>query len=64
MWGVRIGGTFLCIGPLGMGLKAAWGCMIADNLLLLVCFRLYYRKTKLLPEDKPGVATGRDPEAD
>ena len=47
MWGVRIGGTFLCIKGFGLGLEAAWACMIADNLLLLVCFRIYYRKTDL-----------------
>ena len=43
MWGVRILGTFLCVRFLGQGLIAAWGCMIADNMLLLLLFRLYYR---------------------
>lgn len=38
MWGVRIAGTFLCTQVLGLGLVAAWGCMIAHNMLL---FGLY-----------------------
>ena len=49
MWGVRIGGTLLCTRVLGLGLIAAWGCMIANNMLLLVCFRIYYRRCGLLP---------------
>ncbi len=44
MWGVRIGGTFLCTSVFGWGLISAWACMIADNMLLLVCFLLYYRR--------------------
>ncbi len=43
MWGVRIGGTLICTRVFGLGLTAAWGCMIACNMALLVCFRLYYR---------------------
>ena len=43
MWGVRILGTFICIRFFGLGLIAAWACMIADNMLLLLLFRLYYR---------------------
>ena len=38
MWGVRIVGTFICTQLLGLGLVAAWGCMIAHNLLI---FALY-----------------------
>ena len=34
MWGVRILGTFIAIRFCGGGLTAAWGCMIAHNLLL------------------------------
>ncbi|MGN1006527.1 MAG: MATE family efflux transporter [Aristaeellaceae bacterium] len=34
MWGVRILGTFIALRFLGGGLTAAWGCMIAHNLLL------------------------------
>ncbi len=40
MWGVRIVGTFVCTRFLGLGLVAAWGCMIANNLLV---FLLYLR---------------------
>lgn len=45
MWGVRIAGTFICTQLLSMGLVSAWGCMIGNNMLLLVMFRIYYRKT-------------------
>ena len=38
MWGVRIVGTYLCTQLWGMGLVAAWGCMILHNLLLFVLF--------------------------
>ena len=34
MWGVRILGTFIMLRFFGGGLVAAWGCMIAHNLLL------------------------------
>lgn len=46
MWGIRILGTFLTTQVLGMGLQAAWGCMIAHNLALFACFLVYYRKGK------------------
>ena len=42
MWGVRIVGTLICTQLLGMGLVAAWGCMIAHNLLLFVLFLICY----------------------
>ena len=38
MWGVRIVGTFICTQLLGLGLVAAWGCMIAHNLLIFVLY--------------------------
>jgi Na+-driven multidrug efflux pump len=41
MWGVRIGGTCLLGTVLGRGLTAAWGAMIAHNLLLFVLYVLY-----------------------
>lgn len=34
MWGMRILGTFICIRFFGLGLTAAWACMIAHNILL------------------------------
>ena len=43
MWGVRIVGTFLLVTVLGKGLTAAWGAMIAHNLLLFVLYVLYRR---------------------
>ncbi len=44
MWGVRILGTFICTGVLGMGLTSAWACMIAHNILLFVLFLIYYKR--------------------
>ncbi len=46
MWGVRILGTFICLKLFGLGLTAAWGCMIAHNILLgtLLMIR-YFRGT-------------------
>ncbi len=44
MWGVRIAGTFLCTRLLGMGLVAAWGCMIGHNMLLFALFVGYYAR--------------------
>lgn len=44
MWGVRIVGTFICTQMLGLGLIAAWGCMIAHNMLLFVLYMLAWRK--------------------
>lgn len=42
MWCVRIVGTFICTQLLGMGLIAAWGCMIGHNMLLFVLFSFHY----------------------
>ncbi len=42
MWGVRIVGTYVCLTWFGGDLTAAWGCMIAHNLLLFVLFSGHY----------------------
>ena len=42
MWVVRITGTWICTGMLGLGLVAAWGCMIGHNLLLCGFFTWHY----------------------
>ncbi|MBE6768636.1 MAG: MATE family efflux transporter [Ruminococcaceae bacterium] len=49
MWGVRIVGTFLCTRFFGGGLVAAWGCMIAHNVLLFLLFLVYYFRGKWNP---------------
>ena len=49
MWGVRIVGTYLCLTFLGGQLTAAWGCMIAHNLLLFALFLGYYLSGKWDP---------------
>ena len=47
MWGVRIVGTLICTAFLGGGLVAAWGCMIAHNLLLFALFLHYDLRGRL-----------------
>lgn len=42
MWLIRITGTFICTQLLGLGLIAAWACMIAHNLLLFILFLISY----------------------
>ena len=54
MWGVRIVGTFLCTQLLGMGLAAAWGCMIGHNLLLFTLYLGYYLRGNWLRTDMRG----------
>ncbi|MBO4837522.1 MAG: MATE family efflux transporter [Clostridia bacterium] len=46
MWGVRILGTFVCTRVLGLGLKAAWGCMIAHNLLLFLLLLIHHLRSE------------------
>ena len=52
MWGIRIVGTFICTTFLGGGLVAAWGCMIAHNLLLFALFLLCYLRGNWNPMEK------------
>ncbi|MBQ9196938.1 MAG: MATE family efflux transporter [Clostridia bacterium] len=52
MWGVRILGTFLCTRLLKLGLVAAWGCMIAHNLLLFLLLSIHYRRGRWNPLDQ------------
>ena len=54
MWCVRIAGTFVCTRLLGMGLVAAWGCMIGHNLLLFVFFTAHYFTGRWDPFLRPG----------
>ena len=42
MWCIRILGTCVCTQFLGMGLIAAWACMIAHNILLFVLYLITY----------------------
>ena len=42
MWCIRIVGTFICIRLLGLGLVAAWGCMIAHNVLLFALYLISF----------------------
>jgi len=52
MWGVRIVGTFICTKFLGLGLAAAWGCMIAHNLLLFVLYLINHLRRKWNPLER------------
>ena len=49
MWGVRIGGTWLCTQRLGLGLVSAWGCMIGHNMLLFLLFIWAYLSGRWKP---------------
>ena len=49
MWGVRIFGTFICLKFFGLGLTAAWGCMIAHNILLGTLLTVRYFRGRWNP---------------
>ncbi len=49
MWGVRIIGTFVMTSFFSGGLKSAWACMIAHNLLIFVLYVVHYKKGKWNP---------------
>ena len=49
MWGVRVLGTAIMVKGMGLGLTAAWGAMIAHNILLCMLFALHYRSGKWNP---------------
>lgn len=49
MWGVRVLGTVIAVRCFGGGLTAAWGCMIAHNILLFILFLIRYRTGKWNP---------------
>ncbi len=49
MWCVRIVGTFILTQIFDYGLVAAWGCMIAHNLLLFALYMVHYRSGRWNP---------------
>lgn len=49
MWGVRVLGTAILLRAFGLGLTAAWGAMIAHNILLCALFAIRYRGKKWNP---------------
>lgn len=49
MWGVRIVGTFILINLMGYGLVAAWGAMVAHNMLLFFLYLVCYLKGRWNP---------------
>lgn len=49
MWGIRVLGTIITVRMMGFGLPAAWGCMIAHNILLFIMFLVRYRGGKWNP---------------
>lgn len=60
MWGVRIMGTFIMLKVFGGGLTAAWGCMIAHNILLGSLLFTRFIRGKWNPlnqEDTDGLCT-------
>lgn len=54
MWLIRIGGTYLCINVFGLGIIAAWSCMIAHNMFLFFIFMYYHLSERWNP-----LATGK-----
>ena len=64
MWAIRVAGTFVCTHFLGLGLVAAWGCMIAHNLLLAGFFTWHYlsgRWNPLSPKADGAEAEKKEP---
>ena len=59
MWAVRIAGTIICIRCFGLGLVAAWGCMISHNLLLFVLFLRHYLSGRWDPFYSPETEQNR-----
>ena len=55
MWGIRIIGTFICTQLLGLGLVAAWGCMIAHNLLIFVLYLYSFSSKTWNPLEGKGI---------
>ena len=55
MWGIRILGTFVCTRLLHYGLVSAWGCMIGNNVLLMLLYVLYF-KSGVLDRAVHGIA--------
>ena len=55
MWGIRIVGTFICTQLLGLGLVAAWGCMIAHNLLIFVLYLYSFSSKTWNPLEGKGI---------
>ena len=56
MWGVRILGTFFCLKLFGLGLTAAWGCMIAHNILMGALLAIRYARGRWNPLNREKVA--------
>lgn len=49
MWGIRILGAYICLKHFGMGLTAAWACMIAHNIVLGSLLLLRYLRGRWNP---------------
>lgn len=47
MWGVRILSTWLCVHVWGLGLRAVWYCMIADNVCKALLFAIPFVKKSI-----------------
>ena len=52
MWGIRIVFTFICTQLLHQGLLAAWGCMVAHNLLIFAIYAFLASTGKYIPKEK------------
>ncbi len=47
MWGIRIFLTFLCVHTWGLGLRAVWYCMIADNVFKALLFAIPFAAKRM-----------------
>lgn len=56
MWLVRILGTYICIHIFGMGLIAAWACMIGHNVFRFILYLICYKKGIWNPLERKRVA--------
>ena len=41
-WTFRVGGSLICINVFGLGIKAAWVCMISDNIIRCIILSIKY----------------------
>ena len=60
MWGIRIVGTWICTAFFGLGLVAAWACMIGHNMLLFGIFTTLCLTGRYIPR-KPLLKSNQNP---
>ena len=61
MWCIRIVGTWICVRFFHLGLVAAWGCMIAHNVLLFVLYLAAFVSGRWNPLNRRDWETANSP---